>query len=197
MLFEKFISESDNMASELRFYRIVISGLIVLVIFQSSLIYRTMGLEKTILVPPEVNKSFWVTGTDVSKDYLDQMAYWYAGIVLNATPKTAEYQKTQFLRHARPDQLGRLTAEANKRLEYIIKNGASTMFTVESMTVDTRTKRVSIYGSLSTYLEEKRIEQRPAYFAIGFDYINSMLYVTDFKETNDKDIFGVSPTPVK
>ncbi len=156
------------------------------------LLLKTMGLEKTVIVPPEINKSFWVTGNTVSKDYLEQMAYWYAGLVLNVTPTTSEYQRQQFLRYATPADNGRLAAEMTARMEFLAKNTASTQFSAESISVDESLMKVSMAGNLSTFVGDKRISTKRVMYVVGFKYLNGRLYVSEFKETNEQDIYGTS-----
>jgi hypothetical protein len=38
-------------------------------------------------------------------DYLQEMAYWYAGLALNITPHVADYQKNLFLKYAAPSRV--------------------------------------------------------------------------------------------
>lgn len=190
MFFNKYLSTNSNKASEISFLRMTVATLLVIIVVEGFVLLKTLGLEKIVIVPPAINKSFWLSGTEVSKDYLEQMAYWYAGLVLNATPATGEYQKQMFLRYATPSDVGRLTTEAATRLEYLAKNSASTLFTVEALTTNEGLMKVALTGGLSTFVGEKRIENRRTNFVIGFAFINGRLYVKEFKETNEKDIFG-------
>jgi len=192
VLTKKYISASSNKSSEITFLRITIAGLLVAIIVEGMIIVRTLGMERTIIVPPEINKTFWLTSNTVSKDYLDQMAYWYSGLVLNATQFTGEYQKQMFLRYATPGDAGRLSAEMDARIDYLTKNNASTQFAALSLNTDEKTMKVAITGDLSTFIGDKRISGKRVVYAISFKYINGRLYVSEFKETNEQDIFGTN-----
>lgn len=163
-------------------------GAIVLV--QVIVTVRLIGAEKTVLVPPEINKSFWVSGTAVSKEYLEQMAYWYAGLALNVTPIASEYQNNLFLKFAAPSEYGRLQAEMGAKAEFLKKNNTSTQFSVRNITVDEKNLRVALSGTLYTWTSDKKAGERNAAFMVGFKHMNGKLYVSDFKETSDQDLFG-------
>ena len=77
-----------------------------------------------------------MSGQKVSTEYLQEMAYWYAGLALNITPHVADYQKNQFLKYAAPSEYGRLQAEFGARADFIRKNNASTQFSTQAMTVE-------------------------------------------------------------
>ncbi len=157
---------------------------------EGMLLFRTLGLERTVVVPPTIEKSFWVSGNSVSRSYLEQMAYWYAGLVLNVTQSTGNFQKELFLRYASPDKLGALSADMDQRLNYIAKNSTSTMFTIQTMSTDEKAMRVALAGQLDTFVQDKRLPSRQVIYVIAFKNLNGRLFVDEFKETNDKDIFG-------
>jgi len=181
-------------AGEISFLRIVVGGLLVLSITEGFLIARTLGAEKTVIVPPSIEKSFWVSADGVSKSYLEQMAYWYAGLVLSVTKSTGEYQKKLFLQYASPQKYGQLAAEMAARLEFLENNSASTLFTVRAVKADEKLMRVAVYGDLETYVQDKRISIKPVIYVIAFQNLNGKVFVTEFKETNEKDIFGIGAT---
>lgn len=131
----------------------------------------------------------------VSKSYLEQMAYWYAGLALSVTKSTGEYQKKLFLEYASPQKQGQLAAEMTARLEFMEKNSASTLFTVRAVKADEKLMRVAIYGDLETYVQDKRISIKQVIYVIAFQNLNGRIFVTEFKETNEKDIFGIGATP--
>lgn len=197
MLFKKYTDRLKNASEETRFYRMVIAGLLLLVLLMAMLLMRATNNARTVITPPQLTKSFWVSGTDVSQDYLEQMAYWYAGLALNVTPQVSAYQNELFLQHADPGESGRLQAEAGARAEFLKKNNAATVFSVRTIKVDMPSKRVALSGTLTTYVTDKRAGERNATYLVGFNYRNGLLYVSDFKETSDQDPFGFGPAAGK
>jgi len=188
-------STHKKKAAEISFLRLVVGGLLVLSIMEGFLISRTLGTEKTIITPPHIERSFWVSADGVSKSYLEQMAYWYAGLALSVTKSTGEYQKKLFLEYASPQKHGQLAAEMTARLEFMEKNSASTLFTVRAVKADEKLMRVAIYGDIETYVQDKRISIKQVIYVIAFQNLNGRIFVTEFKETNEKDIFGIGATP--
>lgn len=190
MIFKKYVAEKDNANHEIRFLRWLVVWMGAIVLVQILVTVRLMGSEKTILVPPEINRSFWVSGSDVSKEYLEEMAYWYAGLALNITPVVSDYQSNLFLKYAAPSEFGRLQAEMGARAEFLKKNNTSTQFAVRNVTTDEKNRRVALSGTLYTWTSDKKAGERNAVFMVGFKHMNGKLYVSDFKETSDQDLFG-------
>lgn len=190
MLFGKFKNKAHNDARELRFMRTLALWAGVIILLQMMAIFRLAGTEKTILVPPNINRSFWVGSDTASSEYLEQMAYWYAGLALSITPTSADYQNSLFLKYAAPDQAGKLQADMGARADFLKKNNAATQFSVRNIKVDTDNLKVALSGTLDTWVSDKKAGERNATYMVGFKFINGKLYVSDFKETSDQDPFG-------
>jgi conjugal transfer pilus assembly protein TraE len=192
MKFSKFTAERDNQRAEILFMRIAVGGLVLALLANAGASLSVAGSERTILVPPEVHKTFWVSDQKVSTEYLQEMAYWYAGLALNVTPHVAEYQKNLFLKYAAPSEYGRLQAEFGARTEFIRKNNASTQFSPQSVTPDEAAMKVALTGVLLTWVGDKKASEKQTTYVVGFRYLNGRLHVSEFKETSDQDPFGAS-----
>ncbi len=60
--------------------------------------------EKTVIVPPTIERPFWVKGAETSAEYLEEMSRYLSTLVLNVTPKSIDANIDIFLRyvHRRP-----------------------------------------------------------------------------------------------
>ena len=61
---------------------------------------RLSGRERVVLVPPTINKTFWVDAERVSAEYLQQMAYFLVQLTLNVTPQSVDHQASVLLQYA-------------------------------------------------------------------------------------------------
>lgn len=190
MIFEKYTDRIANASAEIRFLRWLAGGLAALALLLVMTTLRLIGSERVVLLPPEVNRTMWVSGSQASKEYLEEMGFWYAGLALNITPATSEYQNSLFLKFAAPSEYGRLQAEMGARAEFLRKNNVSTQFAVRSISVDAPNNRVALHGTLYTWTSDKKAGERSAVYMVGFKLINGRLYVSDFRETSDQDPFG-------
>ena len=190
MKFSKFTAERDNQRAEILFMRIAVGGLVLALLANAGESLSVAGSERTILVPPEVHQTFWVSGQKVSTEYLQEMAYWYSGLALNVTPHVADYQKNLFLKYAAPSEYGRLQAEFGARTEFIRKNNASTQFSPQSVMPDEAAMKVALTGVLLTWVGDKKASEKQTTYVVGFRYLNGRLHVSEFKEPSDQDPFG-------
>ncbi|MEF8731206.1 MAG: type IV conjugative transfer system protein TraE [Candidatus Accumulibacter meliphilus] len=190
MRLRTFTSERDNHRAEITFMRIAVGGLVLALLANAGALLGVAGSERTVLVPPEVQKSFWVSDQKVSGDYLQEMAYWYAGLALNITPHVAEYQKNLFLKYTAPSEYGRLQAEFDARTDFLRKKNASTQFSAQSVMANEPAMIVALAGVLMTWVGDKKASEKQTTYVVGFRYRNGRLHVSEFRETSDRDPFG-------
>ena len=195
MFFDKYVAKTDNANREVIFMRVLVAWLGAIVLIQTVVTYSLIGTEKIILVPPEINRSFWVNSNSASSEYLEDMAYWYLGLALNISPSSASYQNERFLKYAAPASSGQLQADMGARADYLKKNSTATQFAVRTVKTDTDNLCVSFAGTLATWVSDKKAGDRAANYVICFKFINGKLYVSNFKETTEQDPFGLGVAP--
>ncbi len=71
-------------------------------------ILNLLGTVRTVVVPPSMNKTFWVTRDQASNEYLEQMGSFIAWLVLDVTPASIDWKKDILLGYVEPDQYGPL-----------------------------------------------------------------------------------------
>ncbi|MGZ5165118.1 MAG: TraE/TraK family type IV conjugative transfer system protein, partial [Burkholderiales bacterium] len=74
MDYAKLNSDLKEMRQRNRSLGVAVGGLIFGLLIALVVIVNLIGVERTIVVPPAIEKTFWVTKDRVSKEYLEQMA---------------------------------------------------------------------------------------------------------------------------
>lgn len=141
--------------------------------------------EKTIIVPPSFEKTFWVHGDEVSPEYLEQMAVYFAGLALTYNPDNIDHQVNRFLRYADPESYGALAARLEGDTQKIQRNRLSSVFYPQEVRL--KGERVILAGQLTTLVGNKQTEQRQARFLIRFTYRDGRLFVSQFTEVQDSE----------
>ena len=140
--------------------------------------------EKTIVVPPTLDRSFWVHGDEVSPDYLEQMAVYFASLALSYNPDNIRHQVTLFLRYADPEGYGALAARLEGDTEKVERNRLASVFYPQEIRI--KGYQVALTGQLITLVGDKQTEQRQTAFLIAFAYRNGRLFVAKFMEVPNR-----------
>ena len=139
--------------------------------------------EKTIVVPPVFEKAFWVHGDEVSPEYLEQMAVFFASLALTYNPDNIDHQVGLFLRYADPKSYGALAAKLEGDAHKIKRNRLSSVFYPQEIRL--KGQQAALTGQLTTLVGNKQTEQRQARFLIRFAYRDGRLFVSKFTEVQD------------
>ena len=160
--------------------------------------YRLVGYERVIVVPPAVHKSFWVENDRVSAEYLEQMGYFLIQLALNVTPQSVDYQSRLLLQYVAPASYGEIKTAMTVVAERLKRDGASTVFSARNVTTDERTLKISIQGSLTTFIGDRRVSDVTKSYLVELQYALGKLTIKSFKEATVNDSLdnkgGVAPS---
>jgi conjugal transfer pilus assembly protein TraE len=141
------------------------------------------GSGRTIVLPPSIEKSFWVEKDNVSASYLEQMAGYISYLALQSSPATVDYQNKQLLEYVSPASYGQIKQEMNYFSSRLKKGSISQVFVPKAYEVNAARKSVLVQGNMTTYVNEKPVGQRDMSVSVIFEVVHGKLYVKSVKET--------------
>lgn len=144
------------------------------------LVLTSQTPEKTIVVPADVNKQFWVQGDKVSPEYLEQMAAYFANNLLTYNPENATGQFETVLRFADPRANMALRKALTADLDDIKSKQRGSVFYIQQTKV--KGKRALLFGQKIDMATGVVIGSQLKGYQIDFDYRNGRLYVSAFKD---------------
>ena len=104
---------------------VLLAGSVLANIILATLAIRASGRERIVVLPPAVHRSFWVEPERVSREYLEQMGYFLAQLVLDVTPQSTDYQAKVLLQYASPGATGALRATLAATAERLNAKGGA------------------------------------------------------------------------
>lgn len=113
--------------------------------------------ERTILVPPEITKPFWVGGGKVSREYLEEMALFFSMFLLDMSPETAEYKHKVLLKYVAPENYGSLKKKFLKDQEAYKTLQLATTFKPRQVKVYPDKLEAEVKGSLSSFVASDKV----------------------------------------
>lgn len=187
MRFALLRQDLDSSRRTISFQQFILLVSLVLNVVTALIAVRLIGLERVILVPPAIHKSFWVESDKVSAEYLEQMGYFLAQLVLNVTPQSVDYQSKLLLQYAAPASYGEIKTAMAVAGERLKRDGAATVFSARMINVDERALKVAIQGQLTTFISDRRVSEVNRSYLIELQYSLGKLTIKSFKETNGND----------
>jgi len=156
--------------------------MVLLALSLAAAIIKLSGSERIVVVPPVINKSFWIESEKMSAEYLEQMAYYLAQLTLSVTPANARFQLDLLLKHTSPT-FYQAMKQANERfLKKVAQESVVTFFTVQKIDTNADQKAVVMTGVQTTFLNGSKLADQPKKFLMQFQYENGRITLSNFKE---------------
>ena len=119
----------------------------------------TMDLsEKTIIVPPELDKPFSIQGETVSAAYIEQMAKYFIQLLLTYHSDNVSAQYEMVLHHVDPRVYSELKAQLSAQAERIHRNEIGSVFYL--MGVQIAQKKATLTGELVGMVGKKIVSRK-------------------------------------
>lgn len=81
----------SKLREENRLMKLAVFVLALALFVESILIYRAAQTQKVIILPPRVDKEFWVSGNEVSNAYLEQVGLYIADRLLSVSSENVDF----------------------------------------------------------------------------------------------------------
>jgi conjugal transfer pilus assembly protein TraE len=168
--------------------RYSIIGLVGAVLLSLVVVYNLTGRERTVLVPPVIEKSFWVSHDKVGATYLEQMGAFMGYLILDVDGTSVEWKRNLLLQYVRPSNQGEFETRQQLEGERLKALKASTSFAISGIKPNERDMTVVLRGRLATYVNGMRTTEVPKAYLLHFNYSNARIQLTRFEEVDDEQL---------
>ncbi len=153
-----------------------------LTLLLSSSLFYLVGRERVVIVPPIVNRDFWVGTDTVSDSYLEQMSEFFAGLLLNMNPSSFKTRSEHLLQHTAPHAYARIKTQLSAQQLELERRAMSTAFYPASFKIDRHKLLVELKGELKILVGNAPIESQTKTYHIQFSQHHGRLYIQQFSE---------------
>jgi len=155
----------------------------ILIIFY---LFYSKGYERTIVTPPTIAKSFWVSANEVSSDYLSEMALFFVYLRFSMTPENATLQRNVILQYVEPRQYQTIKSALISETEHMNKEHITTSFyLVDSPKADAKKMMARVIGDLHSVVGETQLAPQRVIYQVNFSYNAGRLLVKSFEEVKE------------
>lgn len=149
-------------------------------------LYAVLGRERTVLVPPVIEKSFWVQHDKVSASYLEQMASFMTYLVLDTSPHAVDWKGRLLLQYAAPKDAPAFEQKLAVEAARVKQLNATTVYSIRNLTADEQTMSVRLSGTMTTYINEQRASEVAKAYRLKFTYTGNRILLQSFEEVEEK-----------
>ena len=185
MNFDLLKKGMKSQGNEIRFLRLVTITLLLVTlisVYLAATADKSMKLEVT--APPTIVKDFWISNKYFDDDYLQQMGVFLSYMVLNATPKSLNFQLDLLKPYLSPDAYTREEIEINLKKKKYEKYQITTSFAPVRVYTPKEKDicKIEIEGYLSKKIGTKSLPEKSGKLTLDCININGRFYVTNISD---------------
>lgn len=163
-------------------YMMLAIGSIVVCLLQMILIFFLVGRERIVITPPGIEKSFWVSASQVSPEYLSEMTNFFANLRLNVTPDNSAIQRDTLLRYTDPAYYNTLKSQLIHEADKVADQHVSFAFYPVNIKVDSKHFKALIEGDLKSFVGDTSLPTKRVKYMVSYRYDAGRLLVKSFEE---------------
>ena len=182
MDFARLSSDLKELRRRNRGLALALGGLVLGQVLSLVVVLNLLGSVRTLVVPPSINKSFWVSRDKASSEYLEQMASFMAWLVLDVTPSSIDWKKDMLLGYVESDQYGALKTRQEVEAERLKRINATTVFAPQQLVPSEDAQNVIVRGRLRTLVNGFETANEAKAYLVEFSYSGARMHLKTFKE---------------
>lgn len=185
MILKKLIADVEARAGVTKAFQMILAASLLTNVFMAGAFFTMDRTVRTILVPPEINKTFWVDGNHIGPEWLEQMGSWVISQYATVSPQTIEYQNSVLLKLVHPSVNGELAVRFKMGANRLKQENMSKIFMPREVRISEKGQAVALIGTQITFIADKRVpgDEVKAYL-VGFDYDGSRTFIKELRETS-------------
>ena len=136
--------------------------------------------ERIIISPPELHQRYWVEGDRFSEGYLEEMAVFYAHLLLDVSADTLLYQGEVVLRAVDADSYSRIKTKLFADSAKLRKENVTSRFEPKKALITRDALEVHLQGTMTHFVSGKQVTSFEEEFVIRFSAYKGKLFIKDF-----------------
>lgn len=182
MDFDRLSGDLKELRRRNRGLALTLGGLALGQFLSLAVILNLLGSVRTVVVPPSINKSFWVERDKASAEYLEQMGSFIAWLVLDVTPASIDWKKDVLLGYVEAEQHGALKTRQELEAMRLKRINASTAFMPQQLVPSEDAQSIVVRGRLRTLVNGQETANDLKAYLVEFSYAGGRMHLKTFKE---------------
>jgi conjugal transfer pilus assembly protein TraE len=175
--------EIGRLQSGLRARGIVIGLLSGALLVALLCVFSLIGTERTIVIPPTIEKTFWVTKDRVSRSYLEQMGAFIGWLVLDVSPPTIAWKTSVLLEYVSPSEHGAMKTQMDLEADRLRTSNASSTFLLQQLVANENEQSVEVVGRLRRQINGADVGEPQLHaYHLQFEFAGGRVHLKTFKE---------------
>lgn len=185
---DRYSEDLDQLRRSLKRSQFLSIGLVLALLLALWNALNMFGRDRTIVTPPTIEKSFWVTASTAAPAYVEQMTLWIASLILDVTPENIDYKATLLLQYAHPDAHGKLKERQVLESQRLKRDNAVTYFVLQTIRSHPEKMAALVSGRLHTLINGNHVADQDKNYLVRFRMDGGRAHLVAFQEAPHADL---------
>ena len=172
----------SNLWAENRLLKFVVVVLAISSIVSIKMSISAMDRQKTIILPPVVDRRIVISGNEVNDDYIKLFVRYTLGLLLNYSPASFSDQADDCIKLATPEFYQKLHKKLTTLKETVKKLHISNIFYLSRITVYRDDKKIEVTGIQRQYAQHALVDEGAKTYQINYEIIEGRFFLAGIKE---------------
>lgn len=159
-----------------------IGMLLANILLSFCMLYKT---EKIVLVPPEINKTFWISNNAVSEGYLSEMAVFLSGLLLDQTSISSKVKRDILLKYVSSEFHNSFYSKLLKQEKYIKESDLTTKFSLKEIEADVEAGKVIVTGEMRSFVAMEELKKEIVSYELSFESRGFRYLLNGFRQLRE------------
>ena len=185
MDFNRLHADIKDMRQRNRTLGVALATLAAALLLALVAVGQLLGAQRIVVVPPSIDRTFWIDRDKASGAYLEQMGSFIAWLMLDVSPASIDWKKDVLLGYVEPDQHGLLKTRQELEASRLKRINASTSFAPQQIVAREDRAEVVVRGRLRTLVNGLETTNDLKAYRIVFGYAGGRTPLKAFEEIDD------------
>lgn len=158
-------------------------------------LYQIQSVEKTIVMPPNFDRPFYIKGNEISPSYVEQMTQYFAQQRLTYNTKNAGVRFDSLLTFFSPSSYPVMQASFTNEARRIARNNISSVFHPISISIDGMV--AIIEGELVGMIGSRIVSRKIKNYRFEYSYQNGIFSILSLEEVARASSGEFSPVEIE
>jgi conjugal transfer pilus assembly protein TraE len=182
MKLDIFLAKNANTAAENKLLKFVVLVMAVTTLISIYYSHQALKLQKTVIIPPLVDKRIVISSLDANDDYIKLYSRYCFTLLLNYTPTGARQQYDELLTITSPEFYPKLKIKLDEILESVQSLQVVSLYYPQHLWIDREKKEITVRGLRKKYAHSTLIDEKQEDYVLGFKILNGRFYIDNLKE---------------
>lgn len=179
----KFYNFLHTLETEKRILLMACVSLSLVVIFLGWSVMKLSATHKTIVLPPKVDKEFWMISGELSSAYFEQVGFYIADRVMSVSPQSAETSYDTLLPFLSddPKELSVIRAKLVEQADFIKKENIYQVFYPLNVAINNKDGNFIVTGTLRKFVGELYIHEVKSTLTVYYSVSSGRLKINNLE----------------